>query len=310
MGADQPILLQNRCPAQDDPEILSFLRLAMAASGSDRATLELEPEGIAEARTYRIGPTDMLRTSIPLNADSGFRATLCLGIEGPPGESFVALVGTWLARILECLRLREQTSLLRAALDTTSSSVMLFDDRGDIVYANPRADRLLSLQTEDELLAGFNGDSKMPLMTLLCSMVERVSAADTAGASWKRTLDLADGRVMACEVLAIQPSEVCSSPAVVVLLQPVGGEPEARLEAFFSTFGLSPREREVVSLLVQGLTTAAMADRLGISPHTIRDHLKNLYRKTGTGSRGELLGQLSGVANASPIAEREWNNTV
>jgi DNA-binding CsgD family transcriptional regulator len=36
-----------------------------------------------------------------------------------------------------------------------------------------------------------------------------------------------------------------------------------------------------------------MADRLGISPHTIRDHLKHLYRKTGTGSRSELLGMIS-----------------
>ena len=304
MGADQPILLQNRCPAQDDPEILGFLRLAMAASGSDGAELELEPEGVAEPRTYRLGPEGTLKTLIQLEAGSGFRATLRLGIDAPPEETFVDLVGRTLARILECLRLREQTSLLRAALDTTSSSVMLFDDRGDIVYANPRADRLLSLQTEDELLAGFNGDSKQPLMTLLCSRVERVSGADAASASWKGTLNLADGRVMACEVLAIQPSEVGSSPAVVVLLQPVGSEPEARLEAFASTYSLSPREYEVVSLLVQGLTTVAMADRLGISPHTVRDHLKHLYRKTGTRSRSELLGQLSGVANAPPVAAR------
>jgi DNA-binding CsgD family transcriptional regulator len=36
-----------------------------------------------------------------------------------------------------------------------------------------------------------------------------------------------------------------------------------------------------------------MADELGISPHTIRDHLKNLYRKTGTKGRNELLGLIS-----------------
>jgi DNA-binding CsgD family transcriptional regulator len=44
---------------------------------------------------------------------------------------------------------------------------------------------------------------------------------------------------------------------------------------------------------MQGATTVAMAERLGISPHTVRDHLKNLYRKTATSSRGELLGLLS-----------------
>jgi DNA-binding CsgD family transcriptional regulator len=36
-----------------------------------------------------------------------------------------------------------------------------------------------------------------------------------------------------------------------------------------------------------------MAEELGISPHTIRDHLKHLYRKTGTNGRNELLGLIS-----------------
>jgi len=36
-----------------------------------------------------------------------------------------------------------------------------------------------------------------------------------------------------------------------------------------------------------------VADELGISPHTIRDHLKHLYRKTGTKGRNELLGLIS-----------------
>ena len=36
-----------------------------------------------------------------------------------------------------------------------------------------------------------------------------------------------------------------------------------------------------------------MADRLAISEHTVRDHLKRLYRKTGTRSRSELLSILS-----------------
>ena len=44
---------------------------------------------------------------------------------------------------------------------------------------------------------------------------------------------------------------------------------------------------------VSALTTVAMAEELGISPHTIRDHLKHLYRKTGTKGRNELFGLIS-----------------
>ena len=84
-----------------------------------------------------------------------------------------------------------------------------------------------------------------------------------------------------------------------MLLQPQGSEPAARIEAFCATHNLSPREQEVVTLLAEGLTTVAMAERLGISPHTVRDHLKNLYRKTGTNSRSELLGLIARAAPAT-----------
>jgi DNA-binding CsgD family transcriptional regulator len=55
----------------------------------------------------------------------------------------------------------------------------------------------------------------------------------------------------------------------------------------------------VLDLLEQGLTTGAMAEELGISPHTVRDHLKHLYRKTGAKGRGELLGLIARVSRST-----------
>lgn len=296
MGASQPLLLQPRCPAQDDPVVLDLLRLVMATSGAAWVELELVPEGGSPARTFSLGKVSDAGHFSPIAVGGDFKAKLRVGSEKPLAEEFVGLLGLGLTRALECSRLREQITLLRGALDTTSSSVLLFDDRGDIVYANPPADRLLSLQTEDELLADTNGASVRPLFSLLCTLVERVAAGDGASASWKGTLDLADSRVMVCEVMRIPQARDDAQSAVLVLLQPVGAGPEARVDAFSENHGLSPREREVVHLLVQGLTTVVMADRLGISPHTVRDHLKHLYRKTGTNSRSELLGLIAGAA--------------
>ena len=42
---------------------------------------------------------------------------------------------------------------------------------------------------------------------------------------------------------------------------------------------LTPREIEVLRLLACGLTYALIADRLGISEHTVTTHIKNTYRK-------------------------------
>ena len=42
---------------------------------------------------------------------------------------------------------------------------------------------------------------------------------------------------------------------------------------------LTTREAEVVRLLAVGCTYVQIADRLGVSAHTVASHIKNLYRK-------------------------------
>ena len=54
---------------------------------------------------------------------------------------------------------------------------------------------------------------------------------------------------------------------------------------------LTPREREVLSLLSLGLTAREMGERLGLKPDTVRDYLKRLYGKLDAGNRIEALEQ-------------------
>ena len=98
---------------------------------------------------------------------------------------------------------------------------------------------------------------------------------------------------MACEVSAVPAPDSDGPNAVLVTLQPTESKSDKRIQEFSTVHSLSPREQEVLQLLGRGLTATAMADELGISPHTIRDHLKNLYRKTGAKGRNELFGLIS-----------------
>jgi two-component system response regulator DesR len=52
---------------------------------------------------------------------------------------------------------------------------------------------------------------------------------------------------------------------------------------------LSAREREVLSLMAGGATNKEIADRLFLSPHTVKDHTSALYRKLGVRNRVEAV---------------------
>ncbi len=56
--------------------------------------------------------------------------------------------------------------------------------------------------------------------------------------------------------------------------------------------GVTPREREIATLLAKGLTNAEIANALVLSPYTVQDHIKSLFEKTQVGSRQELVARV------------------
>ncbi len=54
---------------------------------------------------------------------------------------------------------------------------------------------------------------------------------------------------------------------------------------------ISEREREVLGLLVQGLNYKQIAEKLFISPETVRNHIRNIYEKLHVHSRSEAVAK-------------------
>jgi RNA polymerase sigma factor (sigma-70 family) len=52
---------------------------------------------------------------------------------------------------------------------------------------------------------------------------------------------------------------------------------------------LTPREREVLELLLGGLTQEQIAERLVISPKTVGTHIQNILTKLGVHSRAQAV---------------------
>lgn len=75
-----------------------------------------------------------------------------------------------------------------------------------------------------------------------------------------------------------------------VIVEPA--HPSRLASLLMSAYGLTEREQDVTRLVLQGNSTAEIAERLVVATHTVQQHLKSVFDKTGVRSRRELIGQV------------------
>jgi DNA-binding CsgD family transcriptional regulator len=108
------------------------------------------------------------------------------------------------------------------------------------------------------------------------------------------------GEPVVCRVLAprgwvtmhAQPMDAELAGDVAVTVQPA--TPAMLLPALAAWHDVTPREQLVLERLLEGFPSKEIARVLGVSPHTVNDHLKAVHRKFGVSSRTELVARLCG----------------
>lgn len=89
--------------------------------------------------------------------------------------------------------------------------------------------------------------------------------------------------------------------SVDAVLQAAGRRVRRRVPQVASLTG---REVEVLVLLVRGMSTKEIAQRLTVSPRTVTTHLEHIYAKTGTSSRG--AASMFALRHGLVSAEQHW----
>ena len=133
-------------------------------------------------------------------------------------------------------------------------------------------------------LRGEHPDIEVVMLTVFEDET-RIFAAVQAGASGYLLKDAGPEAV----VRAVQEVAAGGAPASPLVARKLLGYVRESAPADADAFDLTPREREVLTLLVEDDTEAQIADALSLSPHTVRSHIKNLYAKLEVHSRAAAV---------------------
>jgi pimeloyl-ACP methyl ester carboxylesterase/DNA-binding CsgD family transcriptional regulator len=108
-----------------------------------------------------------------------------------------------------------------------------------------------------------------------------------------------EGRLLAAGIRGAEFVELDSPNHVILEHEPAWERFQAAVLDFLQVrreaasdpaFGaLSARERQILALIVEGLSNAAIAERLGISEKTVRNHTSNLFDKLGVWTRAQAM---------------------
>lgn len=226
--------------------------------------------------------------------------------DGPFDERDQNLLRLLMPHLQRALTLHRRVGALRQkqawsdeVLDRLPTGMVLFSADEKILYVNASARRILSqndgLCCQENGIQGLRMGDTRRIQQLLRGAIATQSGSG-AQAGGHLLIPRPSGR--RSFHLLVSPYRSSSSwpgvatAAATVLITDPELQPTTSVELVTRLYGLTPAEARVASLLSGGLSVTDVADRLEISIHTARVHLKRVFLKTGTRRQSELIREL------------------
>jgi DNA-binding CsgD family transcriptional regulator len=144
--------------------------------------------------------------------------------------------------------------------------------------ANIRHPRLLSLVRSVEAVA---------LVMVLAAVIQLVGQAAFLSPAFLDDFPLA--QVLFYLILV----GILLAFAVQYLFQPEFALAYQLPDEIVREYGISPREREIITMLVQGYNNRVIGEKLFISSITVKNHIYHIYQKTGVTNKIQLINLIN-----------------
>ena len=187
------------------------------------------------------------------------------------------------ATVADGIRTSLRFDAARRLDDGTAPGLVVLDSANNVELITPPA-RALMAALRSAAVAQSDETPPTPLIALATFVRSR---ADGAGS--QRDVVAVPSPSGWITLHASLPEGRASGQVAIVLERAAGPEATSvRLEAH----GVTAREREIATLLAQGLSNGEIAATLVLSPYTVQDHIKSLFEKTAVSSRQELVARV------------------
>ena len=208
------------------------------------------------------------------------------------------LVPPFKAGVSEWRRLAARRAELAALLDAIPEAVLMYDASGGLVHANPRAAELFGMPGSSGPGAQVRTEAQRIAWALAASAHRSGSAARAAGSGGETLREVrADGRIYRLRGTIATGWMPRDEAGVLVTAAFEMVNPLTDIE-LRSRYGLSAREIEVARLVAAGLSNQEVAEKLGVSYFTARNHVERLLAKLGVGNRSRVGAVLRNEAAA------------
>lgn len=201
-------------------------------------------------------------------------------VKGPPLRAVIAddqaLVRTGFGMILTA----DGIEVTAEAADGAEAVAAVRRTRPDVVLMDIRMPRMDGIEATRRILDGDGSDGTRVIILTTYDLDHYVYAALTAGASGFLLKDVTPEHLVGA-VRLVQSGDALLAPAITRrLIERFAHREEDRSVTLHRDLsGLTPRELEVLRLLATGLSNAELADRLFLSPTTVKTHIGRILSK-------------------------------